>query len=182
MSGTEKLKIIYWDACIYFAWLMNEEAAHGKERIDGIRQIVKENFERKAVIVTSTITFVEVMSGRLTAQQESQFKKSFHNQDHIARDVDRPIAMKARDFRQRFLSKGLKTIATPDAIHIATACIYGAQEFWTFDDGQKDKRSLGLLALNGDALIDGLKICKPPIPPEPPPTTPDLFLKAAPSV
>lgn len=38
MNGTEKRKIIYWDACIYIAWLVDEEAIRGKGHMDGIRQ------------------------------------------------------------------------------------------------------------------------------------------------
>ena len=140
MSGTDSPKIIYWDACIYLAWLKEEVAAHGKESIEAIRQITKENFEQRAIIITSTITFVEVLSASLSEDQERQFRRSF-SQFHIARDVDPPVAMKARDFRNNFLKKGRgKTLATPDAIHIATASIYKA-EFWTLDDGKKDKKA-----------------------------------------
>jgi len=162
MSGTDRPKIIYWDACVYLAWLKAEEAAHGKDCIDAIRQIAKENFERTAVIITSTITFVEVLSASLDDDQERQFRRSFRNQDHIARDVDPPVAMKARDFRQRFLQhESGKKLATPDAIHLATASI---------DNGGHEKKYLGLLGLDGDERLDGLKICKPSVP------QPDLFL------
>jgi predicted nucleic acid-binding protein len=41
--------------------------------------------------------------------------------------------MKAREFRDRFLKQPKKTLATPDAIHLATAAIYKADEFWTLD-------------------------------------------------
>jgi hypothetical protein len=69
--------------------------------------------------------------------------------------------MKARDFRQRLLNhQSGKTLATPDAVHLATASIFKA-EFWTLDDGRTDKKHLGLLGLNGDERVDYLKICKP---------------------
>jgi len=160
MSGTDKPKIIYWDACIYLAWL-KEEKSHGQQAFDAILQTAKDNFEKQVVIVTSTITYVEVLSSHMNEDQERSFRRSFRTQDHIARDVDPPIALKAREFREKLLAhESGKTLATPDAIHLATASIYGA-EFWTFDDGNKDKRHLGLIELNGDERIDRITVCKP---------------------
>lgn len=68
--------------------------------------------------------------------------------------------MKARDYRTALLAAS-KNLATPDAIHLATASIYRAEEFWTMDDGGKSKKSIGLLDLNGDPRVDGLAIKKP---------------------
>jgi predicted nucleic acid-binding protein len=159
MSGNKLRRIIYWDACVYLAWLKGEES-HGKDCLDAIRFAAKESSEGLCVIVTSTITFIEVLSAQLTEDQERLFRRSFRSQHHTARDVDPPVAMKARDFRQKLLGNPSgKTLATPDAIHLATAQIYDA-EFWTFDNGGKGK-SIGLLELDGDARVDGLKICKP---------------------
>ena len=161
-----KTKIYYWDACIYLAWIKNEEAIYGKDRMEAIQKILKDNFERNAVIITSTLTIVEVLSADLTSEQEELFHKSFRPSDHIRYDLDPPIALKARDFRKRCLDdKSGKTLATPDAIHLATAVICGADEFLTFDKGGKDKKSLGLLGLNKDPRIDELLIKEPELPP-----------------
>ena len=54
-------------------------------------------------------------------------------------------------------------MSLPDAIHLATAAIYKADEVLTFDDGQKDKKALGLLELNGDERVEKLVICKPTV-------------------
>jgi predicted nucleic acid-binding protein len=157
-----KPTIIYWDACVYLAWLKAEEEAHGKESIDALRETAQDNYEKKTVIVTSTITFIEVLSAKLDADQERRFRACFRSQDHISRDLDPPIAMRARDFRQRLLQEEAgKGLSTPDAIHLATASIYETSEFWTFDDGKKGRKNLGLLVLNGDERVGGLKICKP---------------------
>jgi predicted nucleic acid-binding protein len=164
MSGTEKTKIYYWDACTYLAWLQNEETAHGKECIDALLRIAKDNFEKKNIIITSTITFVEVLSSTLSEENERKFRRSFRHQDHIAYDVDPPIAMKAREFRDRFLKHTTgKCLSTPDAIHLATAAIYKADEFWTLDDGKKSKKHLGLLELDGHESADKLAIKRPHI-------------------
>jgi predicted nucleic acid-binding protein len=161
MSGIKE-KIYYWDACIYLAWLKGEES-HGKEYMDALKLIAHENFEMKNVIITSVITQIEVLSARLTPDQEELFKKSFHSQFHIQYDVDPPIAQKARQFRESLLNPSGKGLCLPDAIHLATASIYKADEVLTFDDGQKDRKTLGLLELNGDMRIEKLVICKPTV-------------------
>lgn len=150
MSGTDKTKVFYWDACVYLAWFLAEQQ-HGKQYLDALAQISDENFQRKNTIVTSTITLIEVLSIKIGTDKEALFRKSFRNQDHIAYDVDAAIAFKARELRERFLTG--KKLATPDAIHIATALIYKADLFFTFDSG--------LLTLNKDSRVDGLEICKP---------------------
>src|SRR5438105_1606086 len=125
MSGTENPKIFYWEACTYLAWLQDEVRAHGKECIDALNRIAKDNFEKKNIIITSTITFVEVMSSTLSEDNERKFRRSFRSQDHIAYDVDPPIAMKARELRDKFSKyKAGKVLTTADAIHLATAAIY----------------------------------------------------------
>ena len=175
MSGT---KIYYWDACAYLAWLKNEEAAYGKDSIDALGKIIKENFERKAEIATSTITIIEVLSSSLAEEQEKRFRASFRPTNHVMYDVDPPIAFKAREFRERLLKDvSGKKLPTPDAIHLATAVICRASAFITFDDGKKNKHSFGLLGLSKDARIDGLEICRPEAyhPPEP---QPELFTGA----
>lgn len=165
MSGTDKSNIYYWDACIYLAWLKREVDAHGEDCIKAIEGMAADNFQKKNMIITSTLTFVEVLASSLTEEQERKFRQSFRHRDHISYDVDPPIAMKARDFRQRFHAQGGKTIATPDAIHLATASIYGAGQFLTLDDGKKDTKNLGLLALSGHDFLDKLAIVKPTLPP-----------------
>src|SRR5258707_7739962 len=100
----------------------------------------------KNVIITSVITQIEVLSAKLTSEQEELFKKSFRSQYHIQYDVDPPIAQKARQFRESLLNHASgKGLSTPDAIHLATAAIYRAEEVHTFDNGQKDKKWIGLL-------------------------------------
>lgn len=90
-----------------------------------------------------------------------RLRKSFRSQDHLTRDLDPPVAMRTRDSRQNLRNHASgKTLATPDAIHLATASIYSA-EFWTFDAGKKDKKYLRLLELSGDEKVGKLKICKP---------------------
>ncbi len=153
-------KVYYWDACIYLAWL-NEETTHGEECLRAISSIATENRERKNTVITSAITYCEVLG--LIEEREKVFRGSFRSQDHTAYDVDSAIAIKARELRSHFIQnpEGNRKLATPDSIHLATAILYKADEFWTFDDGKKDKKSIGLLNLNRHPALGGLVVCKP---------------------
>jgi predicted nucleic acid-binding protein len=160
MSGTSQW-VYYWDACIYLAWIKEEPAY--RVYLPTIGQIAAENFQLKNIIITSVLTFTEDTYATLTPEQIEKFNKSFRPESHIPYDVDRAIADKARIFRERFMGQA-KSLATPDAIHLATAVIGGANEFHTFDEGQKDKKHTGLITISGDARIERLKICKPALP------------------
>jgi hypothetical protein len=52
-------------------------------------------------------------------------------------------------------------ISTPDAIHLATAILYEAEEFHTTDGGGKRKRAGDLIPLNGNVAGHRLRICIP---------------------
>lgn len=162
MSG-KQTPLYYWDANIYTAWL-NKEASHGAH-LSGIDEILEDNFQLKNRIVTSTITVIEVLSCRLTPEQEKQFRKLFTYTNHEKLDVDTRIAEKARELREAFLVDDSKNLATPDAIHLATAIINEAHEMHSFDDGKKKSggmKSVSLLGISKDSRISGLTICKPP--------------------
>lgn len=168
MSGTRP-KVFYWDTCVYIAYLKGEQS-HGEPHVSSLAQMAKDNFEQKNRIVTSVITLTEVLSSKLTPDEEEAFLKTFKRVNHVLYDVDYGIATKARKFRDAFLKHPSgKTLSSPDAIHAATAIILQADEMNTFDDGQKDKKYLGLLELSKHAGVENLLICKPYLPPPPPP-------------
>jgi len=159
----------YWDANIYFAWLL-QESTHSAY-LPAIDFAVRENIQRKIKIVTSAITRVEVTALRLSSAQETQFQSTFRPGDHEIYDVDIAIADKARGYCAYYMqhpkkhaTKPNKTaiLRVPDAIHLATAVIIGADIFWTMDGGKKD--GFSLLALNGNVAGDRLSICRPKLP------------------
>ena len=117
-------------------------------------EIADENHQQKNAIISSTITYIEVLAIKIGDENEALFRKSFRTQAHIAYDVDPPIALKARDLRERFVDdKTGRKLQTPDAIHLATAIIHKADHFVTLDDK--------LLKLNGDDRLEGLVIGNP---------------------
>lgn len=49
----------------------------------------------------------------------------------------------------------------PDAIHLASAILYDATEFHTFDGARAGANKAGLLTLDGNVAGHRLKICAP---------------------
>jgi hypothetical protein len=70
----------------------------------------------------------------------------------------------AHDIRDYYIIRaqehGGKTLSTADAIHLATAILYRADEFHTFDE-RGSAKNLGLIPLSGNVGGHSLKICKP---------------------
>ena len=48
--------------------------------------------------------------------------------------MDIRVASIAHDLRNHYVMSGVRTLKSPDAIHLATAILYRADEFHTFDD------------------------------------------------
>jgi hypothetical protein len=74
--------------------------------------------------------------------------------------MDIRVAELAHDLRNHYAELGGRMLSTPDAIHLATAIHYRADEFHTFDSGSSTK-SLGLIPLSGNVGGHKLIICKP---------------------
>lgn len=148
--------VYYWDACLFLAWIMDEERPTGE--MDGVREIIDLSRKRDAVIMTSVLTSVEVLAAKIPVGMDTLFQQLMRRVNRVG--IDTKIVTLAHDIRNHYAKLGGKTVATPDAIHLATAIIYRAVEFHTFDrDGSR--QSLGLIPLSGDVAGNRLKICKP---------------------
>lgn len=148
--------IYYWDACLFIAWLKDEERKIGE--MDGVREVIERAKRREIKLITSVITIVEVLSDSIPTGMDTLFKGAMKRINQIS--VDIRVAGLAHDIRNDYVKRGGKTISTPDAIHLATAILYRANEFHTFDaDGSR--KSLGLLQLSGNVAGNELVICKP---------------------
>ena len=164
MSGSKAL-VYYWDACVYLAWLRDEQAY--KSSLPSMKEIIRLNKERSNMIITSTITIIEVLESKLTADQEKAFRECFKSPKHALYDVDPPIADRARELRDYYVRHpiGKRSLSTPDAIHLATALIHGADTFHTFDNGKsKDdegKKGIPLLDLKNKVAGHSLEIRTP---------------------
>lgn len=157
----------YWDTCIFLAWLKNEE--HRKPgQLEATKDCV-ERFERREILImTSALTLAEIAPpAQLPAGAMALLEKAMQHPNFTTVSVDLSVGTMARELREYYAVRkaefGGKTLTAPDAIHLATAILYKANEFHTFDEKDKARaNSLGLLPLSGNVGGHDLKICIPP--------------------
>jgi hypothetical protein len=69
MSG--KARALYWDTCVFLAWIKNE-TCWPTEVTDGIQQTIDEWRNGMVILVTSSITLLEIWSAPgLTTEQKT---------------------------------------------------------------------------------------------------------------
>jgi predicted nucleic acid-binding protein len=147
MPGTSA-QLYYWDTCLFLAWLKDEERKVGE--MDGVRDIIQRMKRRDARVMTSVLTMVEVLAAKIPVGIDSPFKDLLKRVSRQSMDIR--VAALAHDLRNHYAMSG-QNIETPDAIHLATAIQYRADEFHTFD--------AKLLALSGSVGGHKLIVCKP---------------------
>jgi predicted nucleic acid-binding protein len=130
--------------------------------MDGVREVIERVKRRDAKIITSVLTVTEVLDSKLPAGMKTLIDGLMKRVNRVGMDIK--IARMAHDLRDYYIQRsaefGGKTVAVPDAIHLATAILCRVTEFHTFDGGGMGK-SLGLLPLSGDVGGHRLTICKP---------------------
>ena len=151
MPGKRKY---YWCSCAFIAWLSNEKRPPGV--LEGLEEIVKQVESRVADLFTSEITKSEVLEGKMTPQQRERFGKLFQRRNVVSVDVSGRVLSLSKEIRE-----WNPKISLPDAIHLATAIIYEADEFHTTDGAGKRKRGGDLLPLDGNVAGHKLRICVP---------------------
>ena len=153
-------KLVYWDSSVFRAWLKDESRPKGE--MDGIHEVVGLVEARKVRLMTSVVARTEVFEANLSVEAKEMYAKLLQRRNVQTVDNDLRVSQQARELREFYAARknGLPGLTTPDAIHLATAIHYGADEFHTFDDGKKGGRSL--LSLDGDVAGHDLRVIKPP--------------------
>jgi predicted nucleic acid-binding protein len=162
MTGNKPL--YYWDTCIILAWLKNEARPPGE--MDGLLESLARFKRRECSIATSVLTLTELTDAKMPAGTEALLEEVMQRPNFSRIAVDIRIANLARDLRNYYLAREVQynghTIMVPDAIHLATAILYRASEFHTFDRHNNGKhKSLGLIPLSGNVAGHNLTICSP---------------------
>jgi len=152
--------LYYWDTCLFLAWIQDEQRPSGE--MAGVREVIARAKRRDALIMTSVLTITETLQSKIPAGVETLFHGLMQKVER--KSIDIKIARLAHDLRdyysQRSGSAEGRTLSTPDALHLATAIMYRADEFHTFD-AKGSRKSLGLLPLSGDVAGHKLIVCKP---------------------
>lgn len=154
------MPLYYWDTCLFLAWLKDEERDEGE--MAGVREVITRSKKRDVILMTSVITTTEILQSRLPAGVATLYTGTMRRLEQ--KSVDSKIARLAHDLRDFYMRRtnefAGKTLSTPDSLHLATAIMYRADEFHTFDE-RGSSRSLGLLPLNGNVAGHKLRVCKP---------------------
>ena len=151
-----KRKKYYWDSCAFIIWL---DQKGDQMIVDGLAQVVKGVESGQADLFTSAITRTEVLKGKMTPEQRDKFNRLFQRRNVVPVDVTGRVLDLSEQIRE-----WKPKISVPDAIHLATAILYEADEFHTTDGGGKRKRTGDLLPLDGNVAGHKLKVCVPAAP------------------
>jgi predicted nucleic acid-binding protein len=148
-----KRRKYYWCSCAFILWLNGKGS---QDDIDGFVDIAKAIEKGEADLFTSALTKTEVLKGKMTVAQRERFTKLFQRRNVVIVDVTTRVL----DLSEKIREWNPK-ISTPDAIHLATAILYDADEFHTTDGGGKRKHAGDLIPLSNNVAGHKLIICKP---------------------
>ena len=115
-----------------------------------MRMVVQEIEEKKATLLLSVVTFIEVLDVAKSGNAAHEFRQFLKRSNVLLADVDPKVAVKAAEIREKAIKKSQK-IKTPDAIIIATAIVHSANVLHSFN----------MQGLSGSQIVDGLKISQP---------------------
>lgn len=162
---TGKDHIVYWDTCIFLAWMNNEKRAAGD--MEGLGKVADLVERAQLVLITSTLTRAEILQSKTDPAAMKKYDNLLRRSNVVPQNVDIPIAKLTSELMDFYLTSDFELL-TPDAIHLATALHYNAHEFHTFDgvDATKKPRRTkysrcGLLLLDGSVAGRSLKIHRP---------------------
>jgi predicted nucleic acid-binding protein len=138
---------LYWDTCVFIAYLNDERLQYGRF-VDHITQYLDDSRRvGSCKIYTSTLTIAEIPRSRLKPGAFPTFRQFLNDyRDAITQIAPDPNIMElASDLHGITYTKsgGSRKLATPDAVHLASALIlqsvYGVtlDAFHTFDNGSQ---------------------------------------------
>ena len=164
-----------FDASVYLAHYMPmlDDPAPALKR--AIAETMEQNKGGGCDVITSSITMAEVVTQLLRYKCLSEiddFKNKFNFSMHTAIDADLKIGEKAAEYREYYRSHAVispngqesRNLTCFDAIHLATAKLYGCDELWTLDglSAKMDRqKSVKLLWLKGRVAGEALRIVAP---------------------
>lgn len=157
-------KRIYWDSCMFYEVLGDEDVAQTKR--NAVDELLAENESGGNIIVTSVITHLEVLPNKVAEKggdDESDYLALFDTKRFAEIELNTNIIMRAREIRNHYYrpadasGAGTKMMDVGDALHLATATVFSIPEFHTRDN-RKKKGNVPLLSLY--ALYGESRICE----------------------
>ncbi len=116
---------IYWDSMLFIYWLDNNPLFAKR-----VAYIHKQMEQRKDTLITSAVTFGEVLAG---AYRKAPLSKGEDVRTELLNVVSEvvPFTLETADAYARI--RASTNIASPDAIHLACAAVAGTDLFLTND-------------------------------------------------
>lgn len=164
-------EIIYWDSCIFYAFLKGEKHRDGE--LEAILDLVERVDREEIILACSVLVIVEVLEGKLPGEAKSVFRDIFKRKNVIQIDTTLRIAQLAHNIRDYYKNNPIYSgngtplmPSVPDSIHLASAISFKASPFYTLDDKNKNnKNEVSLTKLSGNVAGQySIKITRP-IPP-----------------
>jgi len=158
--------LYYWDTSIFLAWLKNEKRNPGE--MEGLEELATQIHNNEARMITSVVTKSEILKSTLSNEAVHKLEGVLRRRNvQVIMTDDRiwDLTTELRDYyQQRKDQDKLPTLTTPDAVHLATAIIYKADTFYTFDEKDERSRRRALIPLSGQVAGKyNLVISKPMI-------------------
>lgn len=137
----------YWDACLFYEVLGDEPVALEKKQ--AVNEFLQDNKDGKSIVITSILTHLEVLPTKLEQKMpgaEKSYMGLFDGKRFVDVEISRNILMRAREIREFYFrppgaaanpGTPAKMMDAADAVHLATASIYGVEAFHTRDDDAK---------------------------------------------
>jgi len=145
----------YWDTCCFIA-LLNREPTTDVAVLQALEQTYREMLQERVEIVSCSVLITEL----ITPEGEkfiSELRKcpAFEMAETVA-----AVHELARNLRRRCREANTHIPKTPDALHLASAILSKADEFWTTDQRLLSVSAVQRL-LSVSAVVNEITICLP---------------------
>lgn len=157
MAGSKV--IVCWDACTILNFINAENSNYDRQganqvELQAMKETVLKAEKGELLLITPAIWRLEVLPSKF--EQANQILiKAFNGKAIISIAIGQRIIDLAFEIRNHYKNQSStkSNVSTPDSIYLATAILYGADEFITFDGS--------LLKLSPLVVTYPLKIIRP---------------------
>jgi predicted nucleic acid-binding protein len=156
--------LVAWDTSVLLALIKDETRAEGE--MDGVYEWARRVDSGEVRLILSSMFRMEILESTLPMEALEKLDQILDRSNVVEVEMGPRVINKASELRDYYQRRreivSAPGLSTPDAIHLATAILYGVDQFHTFDERDKPS-SLGLIPLSGDVAGHPLVICKPPV-------------------
>jgi predicted nucleic acid-binding protein len=156
--------LVAWDTSVLLALIKDETRPNGE--MDGVYEWARRIDDGEARLVLSSMFRLEVLESTLPMPALEKLDRILDRSNVTEVEMGPRVINKGSEIRDYYQRRrptvGGPGLSTPDSVHLATAILYGVDEFHTFDERDKPG-SLGLIPLSGDVAGHPLVICKPKV-------------------